>query len=298
MNQFEYNDLDKFYVSIGVFLIGLTFLLPWLFFRESFDLQIKFSDLNTYTDTAQHILKQRQAISSWFSIIVLIGSSLSLILGLILSLIGIKGWNRLHQYNKQMDLLKMENQQLKNKKLSFEIERPDTAESASSNTTHNENETNKTFQDKSFKTEDSFKDFLSIPINNAWVLNHWGSDIASIHHGKIIFKGLKTRLETDGCHISLTDILKLGHFYKVSCTVKAVPNTTGKFQLWCHDNIGLEPKGSDAAIPYITPTIESVPCSLRFEAKFNTHLRIHLQYMPGEGQIEVSDVRITELNTD
>ena len=75
---------------------------------------------------------------------------------------------------------------------------------------------------------------------------------------------------------------------------KLLPNT-GKFQLWCHDNIGIEPHGVSTAIPDTTPSIEGERCSLKFEAKFNSNLRIHLQYMPGEGQIEISDVRITEL---
>lgn len=134
-----------------------------------------------------------------------------------------------------------------------------------------------------------------IPINSSWILNHWGSDVASIVDGKIIFKGTRTRLETDGCHVNLKGILKVGSVYKVSCFVKARPNTTGKFQLWCHDSIGVDPPGSEAAILYVTPSMEGEPCSLRFEAKFNSNLRIHLQYEPGEGQIEVSDIRITEL---
>jgi len=28
MSQFEYNDLNKFFVSVGIFLIGLTFSPP------------------------------------------------------------------------------------------------------------------------------------------------------------------------------------------------------------------------------------------------------------------------------
>ena len=136
---------------------------------------------------------------------------------------------------------------------------------------------------------------IDIPINNLWVLNHWGSDVASIEKGKMIFKGTKTRLEFDGSHINLKDILKVGSIYKISCFVKASPNTTAKFQLWCHDKLGKEQTGIDSAIPYATPSLDGDKCYLRFEAKYNTDIRIHLQYQPGLGQIEVSDIKITEL---
>ena len=91
-------------------------------------------------------------------------------------------------------------------------------------------------------------------------------------------------------------ILKVGNRYKVSCFARALPNTTGRFQLWCHDNIE---KGSSTensyAVSYYTPSVEGERCSLVFEAKTNGNIRVHLQYSPGEGQIEVSDIRITEI---
>lgn len=139
--------------------------------------------------------------------------------------------------------------------------------------------------------------YSEIPINNLWVLNHWGSDFASIVNGRMIFKGLRTRLETEGCHVNIINGLDVGSIYKVSCFVRSQPNTTGRFQLWCHDNIGIEPNGSEAAIQYAIPSIEGERCSLRFDAKYNKHLRIHRQYTPGEGQIEVDDIRISKLQS-
>jgi hypothetical protein len=294
MSQFEYNDRNKFFVSIGVFLIGLTFLLPWLFLRENFDLLIKSSDLQTYTVTAQDIIKQRQSITSAFSIIVPIVSICSFIIGIVLCYKGINGWKKLQDINEVRD-------QLINKKLTLEIERlsiSETKEPKVSPLANIEDEKASTNKTSSVANQKTKEEYLNIPINNTWILNHWGSDVASIEKDKMIFRGTRTRLETDGCHINLKNMLKVGSFYKISCFVKALPNTTGKFQLWCHDNMGIEPNGSSAAIPYATPSIEGERCSLQFEAKFNTNLRIHLQYSPGEGQIEVSDIRITELQVE
>ena len=113
---------------------------------------------------------------------------------------------------------------------------------------------------------------------------------------RYIFSGTKTRLETDGCHVDLLGILTVGRLYKVSCFVRASPKTTSKFQLWCHDNAGPETHGSSIAIPYAIPSDEGERCSLRFKAISNSNIRIHFQYSPGEGQIEVSDLRIVELN--
>jgi hypothetical protein len=277
MSQFEYTDLNKFFVSIGIFLIGSTFLLPWLFFRENFDLLIKSEDLKTYTETAQNIIIQRQSIVSAFPIIILILSSCTFITGVFFFIKGIIDWIK-------SERLKRETNKLANQIKTQEVQSFSSQEKLSL-----DNEATL------FKSEEIIYSPVDIPINNLWVLNHWGSDVASIEKGKIIFKGKKTRLETDGCHINLKDILKVGSIYKVSCFVKAQPNTTGKFQLWCHDNLGKEPNGTDAAIPYATPSVGGERCSLRFEAKYNTNLRIHLQYYPGQGQIEVSDVKINEL---
>ncbi len=277
MSQFEYTDLNKFKVSIGVSLIGLTFLLPWLFFKENFDLLIKTEELKTYTETAQNIVKQRQLIVSYFPIVILIIILLTFLLGIFLCYKGIIGWNK-------NERLKREAIQLSNKLLTQETEKfaagkdvptdiPSTVEDGNEVEIYS----------------------IPIPINDLWELNHWGSDVASIKNGKMVFTGTRTRLETDGCHINLKDLLQIGKFYKVSCFVKAILNTTGEFQLWCHDNIGIDPHGFEKAIPYAIPSVVGERCSLKFEAKFNGNIRIHLQYKPGTGEIEISDIRIIPL---
>jgi hypothetical protein len=136
-----------------------------------------------------------------------------------------------------------------------------------------------------------------IPINNLWRLNHWGSKCASIVGDKMVFMGTSTPKEADGSHIDLNNLLEVGKSYEVSCFVKSDPNTTAMFQLWCHDNTGAKPDGSNASTPYQTPSTAGEKIKLQFNADFNTSLRIHLQYKPGVGRIEVTDVRVSEIRT-
>ena len=134
-----------------------------------------------------------------------------------------------------------------------------------------------------------------IPINNLWRLNHWGSNCANIVGNKMIFSGISAPKKTDGSHINLNNILEIGMTYEISCFAKSDLNTNGMFQLWCHDKTGVKPDGSNSSTPYKTPKIEGEIIKLNFKAEYNKNIRIHLQYTPGQGQIEVSDIKIYKL---
>jgi hypothetical protein len=114
MSQFEYNDLNKFFVSVGVFLIGLTFLLPWLFLKENFDLLVKVEDLNKLTSSAKSIIEHRQSLIGTYSIVIPIVSIVSFLIGGFLIFKGIRGWRKLQ-------IILEEREELTNKKLSLEI---------------------------------------------------------------------------------------------------------------------------------------------------------------------------------
>lgn len=114
MSQFEYNDLNKFFVSIGIFLVGLTFLLPWLFLKENFDLLVKMEELNKLTPSAKSIIENRQALIGTYSVVIPIVSIASFIIGAFLIYKGIKGWRKLQ-------VLLEAREELTNKKLSLEI---------------------------------------------------------------------------------------------------------------------------------------------------------------------------------
>ncbi|MFW5804318.1 MAG: hypothetical protein ACOCWG_03695 [bacterium] len=136
-----------------------------------------------------------------------------------------------------------------------------------------------------------------IPINNLWRLNHWGSNCASIVGNKMIFEGTSAPKAKDGSHIDLNNILEIGMTYEISCFAKSNVNTTGMFQLWCHDKTGVKPDGSHSATPYKTPKTEGELIKLNFKAEYNKNIRIHLQYTPGQGQIEVSEIKISKLRS-
>jgi hypothetical protein len=275
MSQFEYTDLNKFFVSVGVFLIGFTFVLPWLFFQESFELQVLESDLELFTKTAKTTIEQRQEIISYFPLVISIISIVSLFTGICFCYKGISGWSK-------NEKLRQESMKIANDLGTKEAQ-------------VFKSEDSKEKLDKSEITDSNLSEFTEIPINNLWHLNHWGSDVCHIENKKIVFRGEKTRLDTEGSNISLKDILKLGKEYKISCFTQSKPDTTGMFQLWCHDNIEKGPHGFEVSIPYAKVSTEGEFCSLRFKAQFNQNIRIHLQYKPGKGQIEVSKVRITEI---
>ena len=135
----------------------------------------------------------------------------------------------------------------------------------------------------------------NIPINNLWKLNHWGSNCASIVGEKMIFIGNSVPNKADGSHIDLNNFLEIGKTYEISCFAKSEINTTGMFQLWCHDKTGVKPDGAEISTPYQIPSINGEKIRLNFRAEFNKNIRIHLQYKPGQGKIEISDIKISKL---
>jgi len=56
----NYSDFYRFLVSLGVLLMGMAFVLPWLLLRESSNLLLDASKIAALTPAAQHILAVRQ----------------------------------------------------------------------------------------------------------------------------------------------------------------------------------------------------------------------------------------------
>ena len=90
------------------------------------------------------------------------------------------------------------------------------------------------------------------------------------------------------------DFLKVGKIYEISCFAKSVPNTTGRFKLWCHDKAG-EPNGISKDTNFKVPPENGERIKVVFKAVYNRNIRLHLQYLPGDGKIEVNDVQIKEI---
>lgn len=91
--KFEFSDLYKFVVSLGVVLISLSVLAPWLFLKEPFDLFKTDAELMALTDVARTAILSRQKsvafilkFISWFSTV---GSAC----GITLICFGLKKWH-------------------------------------------------------------------------------------------------------------------------------------------------------------------------------------------------------------
>ena len=86
--KFEYGDFYKFITSLGIVLVGLSIMIPWLFLREPFDLFIKQDELFNLTPLAQSMIANRQALLNtllriipWLSGAVFLLGSIALVAG-------------------------------------------------------------------------------------------------------------------------------------------------------------------------------------------------------------------------
>jgi hypothetical protein len=94
MANIEYSDYYKFRVSLGLVLLGLSPLLPWLFFREPFDLLITTDTLKTLTPDAQKFIAYRQATLLGSKWLVFAFSSASFLSGLAFLTTGLVAWKK------------------------------------------------------------------------------------------------------------------------------------------------------------------------------------------------------------
>lgn len=60
LRSIDFSDIHKFIVSTGLALIFFAILIPWLFFREKFDLLLNIDDLKNLTGVAQNLITYRQ----------------------------------------------------------------------------------------------------------------------------------------------------------------------------------------------------------------------------------------------
>ena len=99
IDKFDYSDLYKFLVSVGIVLIGLSLLLPWIYLKEPFDLMIEQQKLLLLTPEAQDIFKGRQdLLIKYYSFIPWVSLGL-FVFGSISVTYGLKKW-----FNKQRSI--------------------------------------------------------------------------------------------------------------------------------------------------------------------------------------------------
>lgn len=116
MQKVEYSDLNKFLVSIGVALIAISILIPWLFFREPFDLLIKADELEKLTDLGKEVINGRQEILKKLLCLIPWISLLLFLLGLSILIYGLIRWFKKQQLLDERD-------DLTNRKLKKELEK-------------------------------------------------------------------------------------------------------------------------------------------------------------------------------
>jgi len=92
MDKFEFGDLNRFLVSVGVTLIAGSTAVWWLFLREPFDLLIAMDRLQKLTPQAQLIIIERQQwTATALTFLPYVSGGVSL-LGVLLLAVGLVRW--------------------------------------------------------------------------------------------------------------------------------------------------------------------------------------------------------------
>lgn len=92
MTKLEYSDFYKFLASLGIVMIALAILAPWLLLRESFDVSLKSSEISELPPTAQTLISYRQHIALRFVKNIWWVSGILLLLGLVTLCTGVILW--------------------------------------------------------------------------------------------------------------------------------------------------------------------------------------------------------------
>lgn len=91
--KFEFEDLYKFVVSLGVVLISLAVLAPWMFLKESFDLFKTEAELEAVTDLARTAILSRQESVAFILKYIPWFSTIGCVCGTALVCAGLKRWH-------------------------------------------------------------------------------------------------------------------------------------------------------------------------------------------------------------
>lgn len=148
--KFEFGDLYKFTVSLGVVLITLAILAPWLFLKEPFDLFQTETEIKALTSIAQSAIAKRQATVSFIIEYIPWFSAIGSLAGSIFIYIGLKNWyrNQLHLDEQTRLDVEIKKQSLRDA-TKDEIEEKETAEYAAQKVAEDSNL--ETYQVNSFR---------------------------------------------------------------------------------------------------------------------------------------------------
>jgi hypothetical protein len=90
--KFEFGDLYRFMVSLGVVLISISILAPWLFLKEPFDLFKTKAELEAITDVARGAILSRQQSIDWILRFMPWFSAIGTACGIGFIYLGLKRW--------------------------------------------------------------------------------------------------------------------------------------------------------------------------------------------------------------
>ena len=163
-------------------------------------------------------------------------------------------------------------------------------------------------KDKTLKGLYDFAELVDIPFSRklirkvdadkTWKLNYWDSKGIQIVNNSIVFEGLTSASQEGEVAVrDFKDLLEIGKTYEISCQAKAlVADASAKFILWCHDSIvDGEKVEVNIKTEELIPAEGSELITLKFTPKKNTNIRIHLWFIPGNGRIQINDIKIHEL---
>lgn len=117
MDKLEYADIYRFLVSLGVILIALGLLVPWLFLRESFDLGMTRAEIAQLTPAAQTVIAYRQSMILWIITHLYLLFLVPAVPGLALVIRGLQLWSAKKQ------IIEDQGGELRNVKTRLEIEK-------------------------------------------------------------------------------------------------------------------------------------------------------------------------------
>jgi hypothetical protein len=102
---FDFTDPYKLLTSVGLVLISISIILPWLLLQASFDTLLPVTDIAKLTPIAQDFINQRQFIALWLINNVLWISGIGITFGLSLFCVGLALWYRRHKQEEEIKII-------------------------------------------------------------------------------------------------------------------------------------------------------------------------------------------------
>ncbi len=113
MQHIDYGDINKFLVSIGIILIGLAVIIPYLYLQEDFGLYLEKEQLLKFEEPVQKLIVSKQNLVMLIQKYLLFSSILMLLIGIASCMFGLIRWFKKQaiideRFEIELDKLKIE----------------------------------------------------------------------------------------------------------------------------------------------------------------------------------------------